>query len=85
MESVQCYIGVRGNPNITELSDVPADKQKLYEDTVWKRVHQRGARPEDALGRPPLADPVDGADGGDEHRGVRGLLLQRLHARLRAR
>jgi aminopeptidase len=39
MESVQCYLGVRGNPNIAELSDVPADKQKLYESTVWKRVH----------------------------------------------
>src|SRR4051794_22799380 len=39
MESVQCYVGARGNPNVSELSDVPADKQKLYEDTVWKRVH----------------------------------------------
>ena len=40
MERVQCYIGARGNPNISELSDVPADKQKLYESTVWKKVHQ---------------------------------------------
>ena len=39
MEKVQCYIGARGNPNISELSDVPADKQKLYEQTVWKKVH----------------------------------------------
>jgi len=39
MEKVQCYIGARGNPNVSELSDVPADKQKLYEQTVWKRVH----------------------------------------------
>ena len=39
MEKVQCYIGARGNPNISELSDVPAEKQKLYEKTVWKRVH----------------------------------------------
>jgi len=39
MEKVQCYIGARGNPNISELSDVPADKQKIYEQTVWKRVH----------------------------------------------
>jgi aminopeptidase len=39
MEKVQCYIGARGNPNISELSDVPADKQKIYEKTVWKRVH----------------------------------------------
>lgn len=40
MENVQCYIGARGNPNVSELSDVPADKQKLYESKVWKRVHQ---------------------------------------------
>jgi aminopeptidase len=39
MEGVQCYIGARGNPNVAELSDVPADKQKLYESTVWKTVH----------------------------------------------
>ena len=39
MERVQCYLGVRGNPNISELSDVPDDKQKIYESTVWKRVH----------------------------------------------
>ncbi|HEY2588430.1 MAG TPA: aminopeptidase [Tepidisphaeraceae bacterium] len=39
MEKVQCYIGARGNANISELSDVPSDKQKLYEQSVWKRVH----------------------------------------------
>jgi aminopeptidase len=39
MERVQCYIGARGNPNVSELSDVPDDRQKLYESTVWKRVH----------------------------------------------
>jgi len=39
MENVQCYVGARGNANVSELSDVPADKQKLYEDTLWKRVH----------------------------------------------
>ena len=39
MENVQCYVGARGNPNVSELSDVPADKQKLYEDILWKRVH----------------------------------------------
>jgi aminopeptidase len=39
MEKMQCYIGARGNPNISELADVPADKQKIYESTVWKRVH----------------------------------------------
>jgi len=39
MERAQCYIGARGNPNVSELSDVPAEKQKIYEQTVWKRVH----------------------------------------------
>jgi aminopeptidase len=39
MENVQCYVGARGNPNVSELSDIPAGRQKLYEETVWKRVH----------------------------------------------
>ena len=39
MENVQCYIGARGSQNVSELSDVPADKQKIYEETIWKRVH----------------------------------------------
>lgn len=39
MENVQCYIGARGNPNVSELSDVPGERQKIYESTVWKRVH----------------------------------------------
>jgi aminopeptidase len=40
MQNVQCYIGARGSPNVSELSDVPADKQKLYEATVWEKVHR---------------------------------------------
>jgi aminopeptidase len=39
MENMQCYIGARGNPNVSELSDVPGPKQKIYESTVWKKVH----------------------------------------------
>lgn len=39
MERVQCYIGIRGSDNVSELSDVPAADQKLYEDSVWTRVH----------------------------------------------
>ena len=39
MEQVQCYIGARGNPNVSELSDVPDRLQRLYEKTVWKQVH----------------------------------------------
>ena len=40
MRSVQAYIGLRGNPNVSEVSDVPRDKQELYEKTVWSRVHK---------------------------------------------
>jgi aminopeptidase len=39
MESVQCYIGIRGSHNIAELSDVPRDKMELYERLWWKPVH----------------------------------------------
>lgn len=39
MEQMQCYIGARGSLNVSELSDVPADKQKIYERTVWGQVH----------------------------------------------
>jgi aminopeptidase len=41
MQNVQCYIGARGSANVSELSDVPNDKQKLYESTVWETVHRR--------------------------------------------
>jgi aminopeptidase len=40
MSKVAAYIGVRGAGNISELCDVPPDKHKLYQDTVWRRVHQ---------------------------------------------
>ncbi len=40
MQSVQCYLGVRGSVNVSELSDVAAGKQRLYESTVWNTVHR---------------------------------------------
>ena len=40
MKSVQCYIGLRGNPNVSEVSDVPREKQELYEKSVWSKVHK---------------------------------------------
>jgi aminopeptidase len=40
MQNVQCYIGARGSPNVSELSDVSAEKQKLYESTLWEKVHR---------------------------------------------
>ncbi|MGA2230251.1 MAG: aminopeptidase [Tepidisphaeraceae bacterium] len=40
MEAVQCYCGVRGSHNISEMSDVPKDKMTLYERHWWTPVHQ---------------------------------------------
>lgn len=39
MEGVQCYAGVRGSHNITEMSDVPQERMSLYEKFWWKPVH----------------------------------------------
>lgn len=39
MDRVTCYIGARGGFNVSELSDVPAELQRIYETTVWKHVH----------------------------------------------
>lgn len=39
MRQAQGYIGLRGAANISELSDVPAEKMRLWEELVWKRVH----------------------------------------------
>jgi aminopeptidase len=39
MEKMQGYIGVRGTHNLSELSDVPAEKMKLYEKLWWHPVH----------------------------------------------
>ncbi len=40
MGKMDAYIGLRGNPNIAELSDVPEEGHKLYQNTIWRRVHQ---------------------------------------------
>jgi aminopeptidase len=40
MQRADCYIGLRGNPNVSEASDIPTEKQKIYEQTVWNRVHR---------------------------------------------
>ena len=39
MKKVQIYIGVRGGNNIAEMSDVPAEKMRLYQTHWLKRVH----------------------------------------------
>ncbi|MCH9035103.1 MAG: aminopeptidase, partial [Planctomycetes bacterium] len=39
MSHVDAYLGLRGNWNIAELSDVPPEEHQRYQSTVWKRVH----------------------------------------------
>lgn len=39
MEAVQCYVGIRGTHNISEMSDVPPERMALYEKLWWKPVH----------------------------------------------
>jgi len=39
MAEMDAYIGVRGSDNVSEWSDVPADKLAQYEQNVWKPVH----------------------------------------------
>lgn len=41
MEGVQCYIGMRGSNNTSEMSDVPRDKMDLYERHWWNHVHSQ--------------------------------------------
>ncbi len=39
MNQMDCYIGVRGSDNISELSDVPGEKMHLYETLYSKPLH----------------------------------------------
>lgn len=39
MSKMDCYVGVRGSDNVTEYSDVPADKMKLYSSLYSTPVH----------------------------------------------
>ncbi len=41
MEQMDAYIGVRGADNISEHSDVPDDKMKLYRSLWWNPVHSQ--------------------------------------------
>lgn len=40
MSRVDAYIGIRGRPNISEWSDLPADKLQLYRQSWWSPVHR---------------------------------------------
>jgi aminopeptidase len=39
MEGVDAYVGLRGAANVSELSDVPPDRMKLYETLIWRAIH----------------------------------------------
>ncbi|MBN2414024.1 aminopeptidase [candidate division KSB1 bacterium] len=39
MKKMDAYVGLRGSYNITELSDVPRDKMRLYQKYWWEPVH----------------------------------------------
>ncbi|MFA7484103.1 MAG: aminopeptidase [Vulcanimicrobiota bacterium] len=39
MKQMDAYLGLRGSHNITELSDIPAERMKLHADLVFKPVH----------------------------------------------
>jgi aminopeptidase len=39
MQGVQCYVGMRGTVNGTELSDVPPERYDLYQKHLWAPVH----------------------------------------------
>ena len=41
MAEMNAYIGVRGSDNISEQSDVPDDKMKLYRSLWWNPVHSQ--------------------------------------------
>ncbi|MCB1213116.1 MAG: aminopeptidase [Chlamydiia bacterium] len=40
MERMDCYIGARGSNNVSEMSGLPVEKQRLYEQTIWTKVHK---------------------------------------------
>jgi aminopeptidase len=74
MEAVQCYVGMRGSHNTTEMGDVPRDRMELYEKHWWNHVHSAVRVPIPngwcCAGQRPLW-PI----GRHEHRSLRRFLL----------
>ena len=83
MESVDCYIGARGSFNVSESSDVPTEKQKLYERHVWTKVHHdvRVKKTRWVVLRWPTPSMAQMAEMSTE--AFEDFLLQRLHAGIR--
>lgn len=40
MRRVDAYVGIRGNPNVSEWSDIPRDKMALHQKHYWVPVHR---------------------------------------------
>lgn len=40
MAAMDCYIGIRGADNVSELSDVPSEKMEMYEKLYMNPVHR---------------------------------------------
>ena len=45
MKQVQAYIGIRGTQNVSEMSDVPADKMELFQTYIWTPSISRSVCP----------------------------------------
>ncbi|MFI3201947.1 MAG: aminopeptidase [Eubacteriales bacterium] len=41
MKEMDCYIGIRGTNNISELSDVPREKMELYDELYSDPIHHK--------------------------------------------
>ena len=41
MSEMDCYVGIRGNDNASELSDVPAEKMNIFETYYMTPVHHK--------------------------------------------
>ena len=70
MRKTQCYLGVRGSENVSEMSDVPADKQQHLRKHRLETSASRRSREAHSLVRAALADRLDGPDGRDVHRSL---------------
>jgi len=81
MSQMNAYIALRGSDNIFESSDVPSSKVQLVSRIMKPVIDHRVNKTKWVVLRWPTPPwPA----GGHEHRGLRGLLLQGLHARLRS-
>ena len=82
MERVQAYLGLRGALEHQRDDRRPAREDGPVQHALPEAGPLRVADHQDPVVRAAAAQPEHGPAGRDEHRGVRGFLLRRLHARL---